>query len=203
MSADGKIASRERRQVRISDEEDMKRVHKLRSECDAILVGVGTVIADDPSLLAKEKYVENPKQPLRIILDPKGSTPADAKVLDGRAETLIITKNEDAKFDGAETLVCCADDEKIDIVELVDELGERGIKTVMVEGGGETIWRFFRQNMVDEFSIFIGSMIIGGRDSPTPVDGDGFLQMALKKMKLKDVARTESGVILQYEMATD
>lgn len=203
MSADGKIASREKRQVRISDEEDMVRVHRLRNECDAILVGVGTIIADDPSLLVKERYVENPNQPLRIVLDPKCRIPPDAKVLGDGADTIVVTKDEDADIEGAEILVCCSDEGDeghIDLNSLLEVLRLRNIETILVEGGGETIWRFFRQNLVDEFSVFVGSMIIGGATSPTPVDGDGFLCHALKELSLKSVRRTEKGVIIEYDL---
>ena len=90
MSADGKIAGMERRQVRISDTPDLARVHKLRSECGAIIVGVGTVVADDPALLVKEKYVPSPSQPVRVILDPDARVPEGSRVLDKTAKIVLI-----------------------------------------------------------------------------------------------------------------
>ena len=91
MSADGKIALPNRRQLRISCDEDIKRMYNLRNNADAVLVGIGTILSDDPKLTVKEKYVNNPKQPLRIILDNKCRTPKDALVLNDSAKTLIIT----------------------------------------------------------------------------------------------------------------
>ncbi len=89
MSADGKLAGEERKQIRISSEEDIKRVKELRRSYNAILVGVGTVIADDPHLTIKNAdYDENP---IRIILDPTGRIPDSARVLDGKAPTIIVT----------------------------------------------------------------------------------------------------------------
>lgn len=199
MSADGKIASRERRQVRISDEEDMRRVHELRNRSGAVIVGINTVIADDPHLTVKDKYVEGPKNPIRIVLDPRGRTPKTAKVLDGRAETIIVTTTGfQGSFENAEVMVCGG--EKIDLPVLLEKLAERGIRQVMVEGGGETIWGFFEAGLVDRFSIFVGSMIIGGAGSPTPADGAGFLFNGLKKMKLASFTKTTGGIILEYEV---
>ncbi len=199
MSADGKIASRERKQVRISDEEDMKRVHELRSRSDAIVVGVNTVIADDPVLTVKEKYVTEPKNPIRIVLDPRGRTPKTAKVLDGQAETIIVTTTDfQGSFDNAEVL--SFGDDKIDLAALLDTLAGRGIQQVMVEGGGETIWGFFEGGLVHKFIIFVGSMIIGGASSPTPADGAGFLSGELKKMKLAAFTKTSGGIILEFEV---
>jgi 2,5-diamino-6-(ribosylamino)-4(3H)-pyrimidinone 5'-phosphate reductase len=91
MSADGKIASPMRKQMQISCDEDIKRMYQLRNECDAVLIGVGTILADNPKLTVKEKYVKHPKQPLRVVLDSKGRTPPQALVLNDVTKTLIIT----------------------------------------------------------------------------------------------------------------
>src|SRR5512136_579874 len=91
MSADGKIASPLRKQIRISDEGDIRRMYRLRNEVDAVLVGIGTILADDPKLTVKETYVPHPKQPLRVILDSKGRTPPQALALNTVSKTLIIT----------------------------------------------------------------------------------------------------------------
>ncbi|HDH81938.1 MAG TPA: 5-amino-6-(5-phosphoribosylamino)uracil reductase, partial [Thermoplasmatales archaeon] len=80
MSIDGKIAFPDRKQAKISNDEDMARVHKLRDECDAVLVGIGTVLSDNPKLTVKEKYVQNPSNPLRVVLDSNFRTPRDAEV---------------------------------------------------------------------------------------------------------------------------
>ena len=92
MTADGKIAGRSRRQLRISSPEDLARVKELRAASGAILVGVGTVIADDPHLTVKDLPPE--RNPLRVVLDPRGRTPDGARVLDGRARTLIVTSED-------------------------------------------------------------------------------------------------------------
>ena len=203
MSADGKIAGVERKQVKISDEEDFARVHQLRSRCDAVIVGVGTVIADDPSLLVKDKYVDNPSQPLRIVLDPKGRTPEDALVLDGTVKTLVVTTSGcERKFDAAIEVITCGD-AAIDLKKLAAILGEKGIKKVLVEGGGETIWNFFKQELVDRFNVFIGSIIIGGKGAPTPVDGAGFGMANHVKLNFKSAVKTTGGITLEYDVVKE
>lgn len=200
MSADGKIASRLRKQVRLSDEADIARVHRLRNECDAILVGVGTVVADDPSLTVKKEYVGTVRQPLRVVLDPTCRTPAGSRVLDGNANTLLVATEGNAKsMDGAEVLVCGKG--PIDLVRLLGELEARGVCKLLVEGGGNTIWGFVRAGIVDEFKVFISNKIIGGGLAPTPVDGDGFAEDGdFASLTLVRSTMSESGILLEFEM---
>jgi len=106
MSIDGKIALANRKQMRISNEEDMKRVYMLRNECDAVLVGIGTVLNDDPKLTVKEKYVKNPSQPLRIVLDSNFRTPKNAEVMSKDAPTLIVTTCREFKEGNIEVIKC-------------------------------------------------------------------------------------------------
>ncbi|MGB9881362.1 MAG: dihydrofolate reductase family protein, partial [Methanomassiliicoccales archaeon] len=137
MTPDGKIAGKERRQVRISSQEDLERVKKLRASCDAILVGIGTVLADDPHLTVKDPQLE--KKPLRVVLDSHGRTPDNAKVLDRNAPTLIATAEECRKtWKNAE--VVRFGKGRVDIEPLLSYLYSKGIKKLLVEGGGEVIW---------------------------------------------------------------
>ena len=95
MSSDGKIASPSGKQLRISCDEDIKRMYKLRNDSDAVLVGINTVLSDDPKLTVKEKYIENPERPIRIVLDTHCKTPVDSFVVDNTAKTLIfLQKNQ-------------------------------------------------------------------------------------------------------------
>ena len=194
MSADGKIAGSDRRQVRISSEEDKQRVKNLRRQYDAILVGVGTVLADDPHLTVKGlSYDENP---IRVVLDPHGRTPHEALVVDGSAPTIIITDDFCEKtWDNAEALRC---GNPLDLVNAMDTLSKNGIENILVEGGGETIASFFRNRMVDRFTVFVGSMIIGGRIAPTPVDGDGWIADGGVRLELKGTEVLGDGVLLTY-----
>ncbi len=199
MSVDGKIASRVRKQVKLSDEPDMARVHRLRNDCDAILVGVGTVIADDPSLLVKEKYVDNPSQPIRIVLDSKCETPSDSRVLDGKTKTIIFTAlGREKELKNAEIIACGT--KQVDIGQVLEHLDKIGVKTLLVEGGGTIIWGFVSGNYVDEFKVFISSKLIGGAGAPTPMDGSGFEdESEFPELNLVRSTMSESGILLEFE----
>ena len=194
MSADGKIAGTDRKQVRISSEEDKQRVKNLRRQYDAILVGVGTVIADDPHLTVKGlSYDENP---VRIVIDPHGRTPAEAQVLDDRAPTVIITENScDHTWNNAEVIRC---GNPLDLEKAMGALSELGVESILVEGGGETIASFFRAKMVDRYTVFVGCMLIGGRTAPTPVDGSGWIADGGVALELKNSEVLGNGVLLTY-----
>ncbi|UCE36050.1 MAG: 2,5-diamino-6-(ribosylamino)-4(3H)-pyrimidinone 5'-phosphate reductase [Thermoplasmata archaeon] len=198
MSADGKIALPSRKQIRISNEEDLKRVHELRNECDAVLVGIGTVLSDDPKLTVKEKYVPNPKQPIRIVLDSKGRIPEDSLVLSPESPTIIAVSEECTnQIQGAETIICGK--KKINLSQLCEILDEKGVKTLLVEGGEKVIWSFLKNRLADELNIFVGSMVIGGISSPTPVGGKGALKEEdILPLTLKKVEKLGDGVLLQY-----
>ncbi len=214
-SADGKLASRLRRQVSISGPEDMARVHLLRAGSDAVLVGVGTVLADDPKLTVKEKYAPGGGEPARVVLDPRARTPPDAKVLGpgGPTYVAVLEMVEDPeRFSrlnalreaGAEILFCCdapseTEEPRLDLVGLLEQLDDRGVKELMVEGGGETIWHFMREGLVDELHIFHGCSVIGGRDAPTPVDGQGFAEPGeFLQLELVSVERMDDGFLASY-----
>jgi 2,5-diamino-6-(ribosylamino)-4(3H)-pyrimidinone 5'-phosphate reductase len=165
MSADGKIALPTKKQVRISSEEDLKRVHRLRNDCDAVLVGVGTILADDPKLTVKDTYVQHPRQPLRVVLDSTCRIPQNAFVLNTEAKTLILTtKGHEKRFKGKhiDVVGCTADDEgHVDLDSALDILYRKGVQKLLVEGGGTVIWNFFSKRLVDDVFTYIGPYVIG------------------------------------------
>lgn len=200
MTADGKIAGKARKQVRISSPEDLERVRRLRADNDAILVGINTIIADDPHLTVKG--LDPSKNPLRVVLDSRGRTPPQARVLDRAARTLIVTCDEcEAIWPNVEVVRCGK--EKVDLRKLLGLLAYRGVKRLMVEGGGETIWSFFEADLVDSYLVFVGSYIIGGRTAPSPVDGEGFEDDAMVRLELLDAVRLGNGTLLKYEVLRD
>ncbi len=195
MSADGKIAGEDRKQVTISSVEDKERVKQLRRDSDAILVGIGTVIADDPHLTVKD--LDYDTNPIRIVLDPKGDTPDSALVLDQRAPTIIVTLGScEREWDCEETIRTGID--TIDLEDLMEQLYDMGIDKLLVEGGGETISSFFRAGLVDRYTVFVGGLIIGGKNSPTPVDGDGWIADKGVNMVLEKSERLGNGVIMDF-----
>ncbi len=193
MSADGKIAGSDRKQVRISSPEDKERVKRLRKQYDSILVGVGTVLADNPHLTIKgADFDENP---IRIVIDPHGRTPQDADVVDDRARTVIVTLDScEITWPNVSIIRC----ESIVLSDVMEHLAQCGIESVLVEGGGETIASFFRERIVDRYTVFVGSMLIGGRTSPTPVDGNGWIADKGIQLEFKGSEVLGDGVLLTY-----
>ncbi|KAF1078934.1 2,5-diamino-6-(ribosylamino)-4(3H)-pyrimidinone 5'-phosphate reductase [Methanogenium sp. MK-MG] len=211
MSADGKLSTKERRQVRISGKTDFRRVDLIKSECDAIMVGIGTVLADDPSLTVKDALLRKNRtddgrdeNPVRIVIDSRARTPVDADILHkGPGKRIVAVSGfaEPAKTAAlsqyAEIQVC--GDEQVDLSAFLEYLGTLGIQSLMVEGGGTLIGSLFAEGLVDELFTCIGNMIIGGRDAPTPADGNGFISEAdFPSLALKDAQKIDDGILLHW-----
>jgi 2,5-diamino-6-(ribosylamino)-4(3H)-pyrimidinone 5'-phosphate reductase len=205
MSADGKIASPTRKQMRISSEEDIQRMYRLRNEVDAVLVGIGTILADDPKLTVKESYVEHPKHPLRVILDSTCRTPLQALALNAVSKTLIITAVGHQKtYDGSHIeVVECRTNKNgfIDLNCVLDLLYKKGVRKLLVEGGSTIIWNFLKNKVVDDLFIFIGPCIIGGQDTPTVADGEGINAGEEITLKIIEVKQVGAGVLIHYQPA--
>ena len=197
MSADGKLAGEDRTQVRISSDEDKTRVKNLRKKYDAIMVGVGTIVADDPHLTFKDGDYDT--NPIRVVLDPHGRTPEDAQVLDERAPTVMVTLEDcDVEWDCEE--IIRAGKDSIDLDKVMEKLAEEiGIENILVEGGGRTIASLFKARMVDRYSVFVGGLVIGGANAPTPCDGDGWVAENGIKLELKDFEVLGNGALLTFE----
>ena len=204
MSADGKIASSVGRQLRISNNEDMRRVYNLRNEFDAVLVGVNTIQADNPKLTVKEEYVQNPKNPIRVILDTHCITKEDALAVDEQAKTLIITNGEcDKNYKSNVEVVQCGVDYEgfIDLNKMLEILYNRGIRKLIVEGGGTVIWNFLKLDLVDDLFVFIGPMIIGGKYTPSMADGEGIDQEDdLINLEILEFRKIGNGLLVHYKM---
>jgi 2,5-diamino-6-(ribosylamino)-4(3H)-pyrimidinone 5'-phosphate reductase len=178
MSIDGKIALSTGKPMKLSSQEDFKRVHELRNYSDAILVGIETIIKDDPKLTVKSEFIKSPKNPIRIVLDTHGRTPRNANVLDGSAPTFIVVgekyRNKNFDFSPADVIYCAiAHEDYIDLGKLLKILKEKNIDNLLVEGGSTVIYNFLRNNLVDEMYIFVSPVIIGGITSPSLAGGAG------------------------------
>ena len=201
MSLDGKIALADGRGVRISNEDDVRRVHGLRSQVDAILVGVGTVLKDDPKLTVKPEYAKG-RKPLRVVLDSDGKTPAKANVLDGSAPTLVATaENCERTFPKAD--VFRAGKDEVDLRALLDHLAARGVRSLLVEGGSTVIWNFLRHRLVDEVKVFVASAVLGGQSAPTLAGGEGVRSLEeAARLRLDRAERLGDGVLLEYTVVS-
>ena len=178
MTLDGKIAAKSG-DSRISCEEDLLRVHHLRASVDAIMVGIETILNDDPRLTVHRVRGRNP---MRVILDSKARTPLKARVLtksDGDRVLIAVTRNAPAenvdalRSAGAEVAVTESTD-KVDLPSLMHTLHEKGVEKVLVEGGGTTNWSLLRLNLADEIRVAVAPIITGGKDATTLVEGEGF-----------------------------
>jgi 2,5-diamino-6-(ribosylamino)-4(3H)-pyrimidinone 5'-phosphate reductase len=204
-SVDGKIALSTKKQFRISSDEDIKRMYKLRNECDAVLVGINTILSDDPKLTVKEKYVKNPKQPFRIILDSKCRIPDGALVLNTVSKTLIITlKGNERCIEGRhiEVIGCNANAMgQIDLKCAMELLYKKGVRKLLVEGGGIIIWNFLHKKIVDDLFIYIGPYIVGGKKTPTIADGLGIQDEGeIINLKIIEIKRLGSGILTHYRL---
>ncbi len=180
-SLDGKISLAGKKPLKISNEEDEKRVHNLRNECDAILVGIGTVIADDPKLTVKEKYVKNPRNPVRVVLDSNFRLPENASLLKQEGKTIVVTTCKEFKKGNLEVIKC--GDGKVDIVKLMEILYERGIKKLLVEGGASVITEFLKKGIVDEMHIFFSPIFIGKNATSLIDEIEEIIRMEIKEIR--------------------
>lgn len=212
MSADGKISTKERKQVRISGDIDFDRMDELRSSSDAIMVGVGTVLADDPSLTVKSQSLRDARKnagldedPIRIIVDSKARTPLDADIFKKGAGMRIVAVSSSAPKENVDALsekatIIAAGAEKVDLGLLMSKLSSMGIQRLMVEGGATLNWGLLSNGLVDEVFSFVGNIFIGGNSSPTLVDGDGFLECDLLPLELISSDAMGEGVLLKWKV---
>jgi len=205
MTVDGKISS-------VSDDSDIScsrdldRVHELRKEFDAVMIGVGTVLADDPRLTVRRVSGENP---LRIIVDSEGRTPLDANVLDDSGSSLLaVSQNiSDARvneFGSKEVEIMKFGEGQVDLSKLLKELDKRGVERILLEGGSRLNWGMFEEGLVDEVRLFVRSCILGGSGAKSLVEGIGFAKVSkgvgLELMRTKKI---RNGVLLVYKVVDD
>jgi diaminohydroxyphosphoribosylaminopyrimidine deaminase / 5-amino-6-(5-phosphoribosylamino)uracil reductase len=170
MSLDGKIATRTGESHWITGEEARTHGHRLRHMHDAILVGVNTVIADDPELTVRINS-NGLRQPLRVVLDSQLRIRQSARIVG--ANTLIATTRQ-GRVGAAEVLrLPATTDGRVPLPALLDELGQRGMLSLLVEGGAEVHASFFAEGLVDKVYAYVAPRLIGGKDAPGPLGGTG------------------------------
>lgn len=207
MTADGKIATKNGNSA-ISSNVDLRRVHQLRNSADVIMVGISTVLADDPQLTVRFGTTGS-KSPARVIVDSTGRIPSNSKILKKASElnTIVATSNRISfenirriESTGAKVLV--AGRNKVELRKVFRLLEKMGHKKILVEGGGELNWSVLRLGIVDELIITISPRIVGGRSAVTLVEGEGCDRISEGiPLKLRDVRRNANGeMILFYEL---
>jgi 2,5-diamino-6-(ribosylamino)-4(3H)-pyrimidinone 5'-phosphate reductase len=202
ISLDGKIATRSG-DSKLSSKKDLIRLHKLRSQVDAILIGKNTVNKDDPLLTVRYSKGQNP---IRIILDSGGTISNQSKILQTskKVKTIIvvskkITKKNLQKLKNASVEIMVVGDNQVNIKSLLKNLGKMKIKTILLEGGGTINWEFIKNNLVDEFFITVTPFILGGKRAISLVQGEGFDKIAKSyELRLKGINRLENDLVLHY-----
>lgn len=205
ITLDGKIASKTG-DSKISCKEDLERVHEIRKKVDGIMIGINTAIIDDPRLTVHKIPCKKEENPVRIVVDSKGRIPLGSRVLNEEAKTIVaISKNaekENVKMieKKAEVIVCGED--KVDLKCLMKELYKRGIRSILLEGGGNLNWGMLKEELVDEVRVAISPRIVGGKNAITLVEGNGFDMIADGiKLRLKRNYKLGDDFILEYEVA--
>jgi len=202
MSIDGKIATRTHHS-KLSSTKDLARIHKLRKNVDAILIGKKTVFTDNPILTVR--YVKG-KNPIRIILDPRANIPLTSRIVKTAKKicTMIIVTQKAPKKNiekleekGANVIICGQN--RIELKKLLQILRKRGINKILLEGGGTTNWFFLKERLVDEIIITITPFVLGGKDAISLVEGLGFDKISKSHLfRLKEINRIKNEIILHY-----
>ncbi len=159
-SLDGRIATPTGASKYINGHEALCHLHRIRAEVDAVIVGIGTAIADDPQLTTR--HVEGPN-PVRVVIDPNGKLPGDLAMLhDNAAPVLVITCPGRPVPDGAEALeLQCSGSGNIEPQTIVQALAVRGLRRLLVEGGAETLARFLNASTIDELHLMVAPIVLG------------------------------------------
>lgn len=206
MTMDGKIATSIGDSKWISNEKSRKYVHELRQKVMGIMVGIGTVLADDPELTTRRQGVIS-KNPIRIIIDSKAKIPLEAKVLkcDDTTKTIIVTtefakesKIEAIKQKGAEVIVTQSKNGWVNLKELMMILGNKGIDSILLEGGSTLNFSAIEADIVDKVITFIAPKIFGGTSGKNSVGGKG-IEHVKDSIKLRDteVTRFDEDIMIE------
>lgn len=185
VSLDGKIATRTGHSQWVTGEKARLKVHELRDTYDAILVGIGTVLADNPALTTRLPDGGG-RDPIRIILDSQARVPIDAQVINGnsRARTIIVTSEKAPNYkvgalraSGVEVWTLPARDGLLDIKSMIKEMGRQEITSVLVEGGSKVNASFLEAGLLDKVCWFIAPKFVGGHEAPGAIGGIGIQKM--------------------------
>ena len=204
ITLDGKIGQKNKHIV-LSSKTDKIRVHKLRSKSDAILVGKNTVEQDDPFLTVR--YTKG-KNPIRIILDSHGTIKNNSKIIKTckRVPTIIVTSEIISKPNlnrlqklPVDIIICGKN--QVNLTKLLSVLSKKGIKTILLEGGGTLNRSFLKKNLIDEMIIALTPYVLGSKNTVNLFEGLSFPLLKIKfPLKLKNVQKNGNEIILNYKI---
>jgi 2,5-diamino-6-(ribosylamino)-4(3H)-pyrimidinone 5'-phosphate reductase len=212
MTADGKTDSVARRGAQISSAEDWERVDRLRAGSDAVMVGGKTLLGEDPRLSVKSPGLRaervrqgKPESPIKVGVVSSADIPENSRFLhEGNAQVIIFTtrrtrQDQAAQLARAGAEVHLLGEERVDLPAALRLLHERGVRRLMVEGGGTLISELFRQGLVDELYLYIAPLIFAGASAPTLADGPGLEAGSPARLSLHDIsAEPDGGVLIHY-----
>ncbi|MDD5354588.1 MAG: bifunctional diaminohydroxyphosphoribosylaminopyrimidine deaminase/5-amino-6-(5-phosphoribosylamino)uracil reductase RibD [bacterium] len=191
MSLDGKIATKTGQAKWISNSQARKYAHHLRAEAGAIIVGINTVLKDDPSLTVRD--IPGARNPVRIILDHHLRIPFKARVLDHRAKSIVVCGRHGSRARGAQLMKQGIEVIQVNrLSDLLEKLANRGIASILVEGGGMVLASFIEETLADKAVVVIAPVIIGGKQAVTPVSGSGIASIK-NALHLQDIKIRQLG----------
>jgi diaminohydroxyphosphoribosylaminopyrimidine deaminase / 5-amino-6-(5-phosphoribosylamino)uracil reductase len=180
MTLDGKVATRNGDSKWISGTQSRERAHEWRAQCDAVIVGIGTALADDPELTARLPYVD--RQPRRVVFDSLARLPLSSKLVAGAREiplTVVVsraaprTATDALETHGAEVIVATGEHEPARVRSALQQLGSDGVGAVLLEGGPRLAGAFLDAGEIDEMRLFVAPTVLGGRTARDPLEGEG------------------------------
>jgi 2,5-diamino-6-(ribosylamino)-4(3H)-pyrimidinone 5'-phosphate reductase len=211
MTADGKITSAAREYPRFTSARDRRNMDRLRAEADAIIVGAATMRADNPPLGVRDAemraYRESLGRPaglVRVLVTASAEIEAGSRFFEpepgGERVVATVESADPGRIAAISELaeVWTLGPERVDLAELLDRLAARGVERALAEGGGELNWCLVREDLVDEIYITVAPALLGGRDAPTLLEGEGFGMELQRRLRLLDLRREEDEIYCRY-----
>jgi 2,5-diamino-6-(ribosylamino)-4(3H)-pyrimidinone 5'-phosphate reductase len=212
MTADGKITSASRQYPKFTSAHDRKTMDRLRAEADALLVGAGTLRADDPALHVRDDEMRDyrrslgkPEDLARVAVTSSLDLDPGLRFFREGSQPRIVATVEEAPEERSRELAAVAEiwrvgRGRVDLPELLARLRTRGVERLLVEGGGELNWTFVEQDLLDELYVTIAPVLLGGRDAPTLLEGEGMGMGGQVRLRLVSVERHDDELYCRYEV---
>ena len=215
MTVDGKITSASREYPGFTSAEDRIRMDRLRATADALMVGAGTVRADNPAWHVRTKAVRERRLaearsggPHRVLVSASARLPGDSRFFDTKhgGRSILVTSRRAPEenlttFDGRAEILRFGD-ERVDLTAALAALRDDGVERLLVEGGAELNWTLFEHDLVDELYVTLAPALLGGSDAPTLLEGAGWPMDAQRRLRLLEMDREGDEIYLRYSVRT-
>ena len=202
MTLDGKIVTKSG-DSKISSAADLKLLHKLRTRVDAVMIGSGTQLNDDPLLTVRHVTGKNP---IRIVIDSLARTSWKSKILSAEGKTIIAVSRKAPdrrvkKLKSAGAKVVCCGQNHVNLKAFMGRLYDMGVRSLLLEGGGGLNWHMLARNLVDELQITVAPFLVGGEKAKTLVEGEGVGKMGKAiQLSLRSTIRNGTELVLNYKV---